>query len=592
MSRAAVGGAVVRRERIGWAVAAAVLLAALLVAWAPLASPHALSGAGVLQDRVRAEAIHAAVEGGDLLPAWLPDLYLRHGAPLPLFYAPLGYFLVEMLRQATGEVELAWKLAWLVLWVAAASGGAAFARNAFGAAAALPGAAAYVLAPYFLVDAYVRAGIAELAGLALLPWAFAGLVGRGRRWQIVGVLAVAALPLTHNLTALIALPALLLLALLGPREQRRQGLARIVAGLALSLFFWLPALIEKEHLWAEESLTTGFFEFERHLLRPERLLPGREAVAFTGGPHERHPMRFGELLWLGLLAAPWLARRLERAPRRRALLLAIGGVAALFFTTTWSGPLWRSLPLLPFVQFPFRFFLLATALAAPLVGLAVTRAPSPLRPWTAALVTALALLSARPLLEPRYLFVERATGTPRPVAADHLPGAATDPELLPVAGFVTLERLRVSTWTGSAGHDFLPRTVEWLPTAPASAAAVSLSPEIEVLAARWTYPGVEAEVRVASPGELALGQFHFPGWRVEVDGAPRPVAAEPGRGRLLVRLELGDRRVVARFGATPLRRVAGTVSLLAALALAALPLARRRRRGRTGGPVLASPGRE
>lgn len=584
--------ALLRSERLGWTVAALALLAALAVAWAPLASPHTLSGAGVLQDRVRAEAIHAAVEGGDLLPAWLPDLYLRHGAPLPLFYAPLGYFLVEMLRQATGEVELAWKLAWLVLWVAAASGGAAFARNAFGAAAALPGAAAYVLAPYFLVDAYVRAGIAELAGLALLPWAFAGLVGRGRRWQIVGVLAVAALPLTHNLTALIALPALLLLALLGPPEQRRQGLAQIVAGLALSLFFWLPALVEKDHLWAEESLTTGFFEFERHLLRAERLLPGREAVAFTVGPHERRPMRFGELLWLGLLASPWLARRLEPAQRRRALLLAAGALGSLFFTTNWSGALWRSLPLLRFVQFPFRFFLLATALAAPLVGLAVARAPARLRPWGAALIAALALLLARPLLEPRYLFVERATGELRPVAADGLADAAAGRELLAVAEFVTLERLRVSPWTGSAGHDFLPRAVERLPTAPAPAAAESLAPGVEVVAARWTYPGVEAEVRVASAGELALSQFHFPGWRVEVDGDPRPVAAEPARGRLLVRLEPGDRRVVARFGTTPLRRAAGAGSLLAALTLAVLPLARQRWRGGAGGPVLASSGRE
>lgn len=575
--------AVERPERLGWAVATVVLLAALVVAWAPLASPYALSGAGALQDRVRAEAIHAAVEGGDLLPAWLPDLYLRHGAPLPLFYAPLGYLLVELLRQITGEAELAWKLAWLLLWTAGASGAAALARNAFGAAAALPAAAAYALAPYFLVDAYVRAGIAELAGLALLPWALAGIVGRERRWQLVGALAVAALPLTHNLTALLALPALLLLALLGPGKERWRSVARIVAGLALSLFFWLPALIEKDSLWAEESLTTGFFDFERHLLRPERLLPGREAVAFTVGPDERRPMRFGELLWLGLITAPWIARRLEPAPRRRALLLAGGALAALFFTSTWSGVLWRGLPLLPYVQFPFRFFLLATALAAPLVGLGVARTPARLRPWAAALVAALALLLARPLLEPRYLFVEPATGTPRPVVAAGLAAAAADREILPVADFVTVERLRVSTWTGSAGHDFLPRTVERLPAEPASAAAEGLSPGVEVLAARWTYAGVEAEVRVARAGELALGQFHFPGWRVEVDGEPRPVAAEPGRGRLLVRLEPGDRRVVARFGATPLRRAAGAVSLFAALAVVAFPFARRRwREGAAG----------
>lgn len=550
------------RRLLPWVALAAVLVAA----WLPLAVPETIAGQSAMSDRIRSEAIHAAVTGGDLAPAWLPDLYDRHGTPLPSFYSPLSYAVVELLRRFTGELEPAFRLGYLCFWIVGAAGAAQAARRRFGSGAALPAAAAFALAPYTLVDAYVRCGIAEFAALALLPWALAALASTGGLALAGTALSVALLVLTHNVTALVAVPVLALLALLGAPDLRRQGLAGIALGVALSAFFWLPALIETQWLWSESSLTTGFFDYRRHFVPARDLLPGRTSLQFTIGPATGLPFRLGELLLLSAVAAVSLAAVRRLRDRRAALVLGAGALTALALTSTLSEPIWRTLPLMHFVQFPFRFFLFATVLAAPLVGWLVVQAPARWRALLAALVMALALWIAQPWITARYFFIDRRTEVPIPVLAGELERARRDPRFHPAAQWVTLDRVRSNHWSGSAGSEFLPSTVTELPAAPAGTApldaAEALGEGIRVRSSAWTYPGVEAEVEVRRAGEIALHQFWFPGWRATVDGAPREVRAEPGRGRILVALEPGDRLVRARFGPTPLRRAAGAASLL------------------------------
>jgi len=564
------------------ALPAAALVAALVTALLPLAVPETVAGHSAMSDRVRAVAFQAAAAAGDRFPAWLPDLYLRHGSPLPSFYAPLGYWLVEALRAATGGVELAFKLAYGAVWLVGAAGAAHAARRRFGEGAAVPAAAAFALAPYTLVDVYVRAGLAETTALAIVPWVLAAMARPGRAAAAGGAVAVAALALAHNLTALMAVAALAVLALCSRREARAHGLRLLAWGLALSLFFWLPALLEARHLWSERSLTTGFFDYSRHFVAPWNLLPGRTSLSFTIGPSARLPFRFGELLLAGAAAAALLAARRGAAARSEAGGLAAAAAVALLLTTSLAAPLWRTLPLIHYVQFPFRFFLLATVFAAPLVGYAVSRVPERRRALAAAAAVALALVVARPWLEARYFRVDLPTGQAIPLLPGELERARSDPRLSSVESYVTLARMRVSPWNGTAGDEFLPRTVTALPEPvggrDAPPAAVAAGDGVSVRASGWGYPEVWAELAATAPGEIVLHQFWFPGWRVEVDGVARAARPEPGRGRIVVAVRPGDRELRARFGPTPLRRAAQAASGVAALALVAWTLAPWRRR--------------
>jgi len=541
------------------------LVAVALAAWTPYLVPQAICGASAMADWIRGEAIHAAVEHGDLLPAWLPDLYLRRGSPLPSFYSPFSYLVAELIRQVTAAPGATWKLAHVLFWIVGMTGAGVLGRVAWGWGGGVAAAAAFALSPYLLVDAYANTGLAEFAAMCLVPWALAAVLAEGRGWAVVGAVVVALLPLTHNLTALQAVPVVLVVAALEGGEARRRGFRMIGCGLLLSAFFWLPVLVEKRLLWSDESLTTGYFTFENHFVKPLDLLPGRAVVQLAIAPDASMPLRVGELFWGALLALPLLG--LGRRPareRRRAWTFAGLALAALLLSTSLAAPIWRHLPLIAFFQFPFRLLLVATVLMAPLVGLVVASQRSRLRPWLGAGVAALALVLARPQLSPRYLFIDPAREILHSVPRDGIDRAEAA-GWLPPDRFVTLERMRRSTWNATASNEFLPRTVTRIPMNIPSEAASRLSGDLDVLASAWGYPEVRAEVRVRATGELLLEQFAFPGWRVEVDGVERSTRIEPDHGRMVVPLEPGDRSVVARYGWTALRRSAAAASALFAV---------------------------
>jgi len=576
--------------RTGW-IPVAALAGALAAAALPLATPRTIAGQSSLIELVRIQAFHAAVSAGDLWPVWLPDLYVRHGSPLPLFYAPLAYLPVELARAAGLGATAAIHLAFVLLWGGATAGAAWAARAWFGPGAGAAAGIAYALSPYFVADVYVRGGLAEVAALAVLPWAFGALLRPGKRAFVTGALAVAALVLSHNISALVGVPLLGATALAVGGELRRRGVLMVALGVALSAFFWWPALRGKDLVQAEESLTAGHFDYRRHFLRPERLLPGRTAATLLSPVGPRRPVRVGELVWLGLLAAPFAGRGASAALRRRAGFLAAAAVFALAMTTSISAPLWEALPLLRFVQFPFRWLLFVTLFASLLVGLVARRLPPGSRDLLVAAAAAVALLLVYPLLVPRYAFVDRSTLRPTYADASRLEQAAANEALAPPEEAFTIEALRARLVTGTSAHDFKPRGVDPRRLA-ATGAAEPLAPGLEVLEADWGYPVVRAKVRVDAPAPLALHQFDFPGWRVEVDGVRRPHRTEPDRGRIVVDLAPGDREVVARFGWTPERAGAAAVSAATALGLVIwLALGLRRRPDEAArGPIDAATG--
>jgi len=555
------------------ALPVATLLMAMATAMLPLVTPApgiGMGGHSSLIELVRVQAIHLAVAGGDLVPRWLPDFYARHGSPLPIFYAPLAYLPVELMRGAGLGATAAIQATFALLWVLAAAGSAWAARRWFGAGAGIAAAAACCLSPWFAADVYVRSGLAEVAGFALLPWLL-GAVVRPGRWALVGgALAMAALVLAHNITALFAAGAVALVALAGPRAVRRHAAVAASLGILLSAPFWLSALARTGDVQARESLTGGDRDFRGHFIAPSALLPGRTAVVLPSAVGPDRPVRFGEVLWIALLAAPLAARRARAAEPERAGRVALLGVmtlAAMTMATPITRPLWEHLPGLAWVQFPFRWLLPATVGAALLAGAAVTALPLRWRPHASALAVAVALLLVRPLLEPRAVLIDRSSGAPVWVERGRVGATATDPRLVAPEFYFDAETIRRLPISGTSSDDFLPKAVSGDVPAPGPAAepAGAAEPDrggVEVVDSGWGYPSVFAEVRVERPAALALHQFDFPGWRVEVDGVQRSHRTEPVHGRIVVDLEPGDRRVVARFGATRIDYVGRAMALL------------------------------
>ncbi len=552
----------------------AVLLIALVAAWPELAQPGLLNTRGggdspfLLQ---RLEQLETAVFDGHFPVRWMPDANYGYGYPFYNFYAPLSIYITFLFRLLGFSFVRAIHLSHLLGYIVAAWGTFALVRRWFrNDWAGLLAAAAYTVAPFHLVNVYVRGdSLAEFWAMAFYPLvilAADGLIGGGRRQVALFALAYAALILSHNISAMIFSPFLLLYLLLRVLPQRTQRAQRdrswqlspvwklglgLLLAFALAAWFFVPALAEQS-LAQLGTVTSGYFHYSNHFLGTAELPLTQSTFFVDYGVVNREAFRMGlvqtAVLIPGLLAVLWLGWR------RQALLIpALFIVATLavstFMLTPLSDLLWQHLPLLAFTQFPWRFLSVQAFGGALAVGALALVLPKP--QWWAPPLIALLLVSSLGQLKTDSL---------------HL----TDAD-------VTAESLAQYEWfTGNIGttisFEYLPPTVQprpytssWLNTGErwtvTPLAGALHAAELEE--ARATYQ--QWMVETATPSTLIFPTLHWPGWQAQVDG--ESVALRPSAGSGLIELDVpaGRHQVALRLGRTPVRWGAELASLLAVL---------------------------
>src|SRR5512143_2344936 len=207
----------------------------------------------------RTVALDRALSSGLLYPRWFPDLAYGYGFPFFNYREPLGYYLIEFVYRLGASFPLALNLVLAGSLIASGLTMNLWVSDIFDRPAGFVAAMVYLAAPYTVIDALTRSNLPESIALALMPlslWAFRRLLRHGGRKYFAGaVLSLAALLLTHNISSLIFAPMLIVyIVVLGiaysSKEQRitRYSLLitlfAFVLALALTAFFWLPALAE------------------------------------------------------------------------------------------------------------------------------------------------------------------------------------------------------------------------------------------------------------------------------------------------------------------------------------------------------------
>ncbi|MFW6070347.1 MAG: 6-pyruvoyl-tetrahydropterin synthase-related protein [bacterium] len=567
-------------------LAPALLVAVVLFAAWPLLGADGLlntRGGGdspFLLQRVQ-QLVHA-LQDGHFPARWMPDAAYGYGYPFFNYYAPLSIYVAAGFRFLGATYVHAIQLAQLLGFIVAAWACFRLALRWFeNEWAALVAATAYTLAPFHLVNVYVRGdSLAEFWAMALYPlvllavdWLYRQARAGRRPWSQVGALALsyAALVLSHNISALIFSPFVLLyVLLLGWREKARDRRVPLLAGLglalglALSAWFWLPALAETD-LVQTGPVTQGYFHFSNHFRGADLVQP---SLLFDYGVEGGRAFRMGLaqalLAAAGVVALLWrLARGAHEGPFRLRAGFALFTLAlATFMITPLSGFLWERLPLLPYVQFPWRF-LSVQALAAGLAAGALALLPrrETHRRWLALGAVGLLLLAATPGLPADYLLLADAD--------------------------VTSERLAQYEWfTGNVGStvraEYLPATVQprpytspWLNEGRRDQGRV-LDGEAQMQLAERRATRQTWQVTVDSDrATLSFPTLYWPGWQALVDGEPASPAPAGNAGLIALDLPAGAHTVVLRLGHTPVRLLAETLSVLAtfvALALVAPPV--------------------
>ena len=521
---------------------------------------------------VRLDQLVANLQAGVFPVRWMPQAAYGLGYPFFNFYASLPIYLAAALKLAGVGYIWAIKLAQALGFVLAAVAIYGFSSELrMARSASVLAAVAYSCAPFHVVNVYVRGdSLSEFYAFVFFPLILWGLLRLQKENSIRNgawvALSYAGLVLTHNISAVIFSPFVLLYALLLMAQHstgmsHRQGLwsraSNLLAlgtGLLLSAWFWLPALAEQGNVRLED-MTTGYLNYALHF-RGLDLVQSSLAFDYTIAA-DRQPFGMGliqtllALAGLAAVVAWWIRRRrVELHSAFLVLLLA----TSTFMITPLSRPLWDHLPLLPLVQFPWRFLSLQ-ALATSLLTACLVREG---RRWDTLLAPLLGLtlvMSAVLKLQPEPLLIEEAD--------------------------ITAERLMLYEYfTANVGTtirtDYLPSQVDPRPYTSevllqggGKVAPLTLDGQIALADLEAQGPTSERwAIDVISPEcLLAFHTYYYPGWQARVDGQPAEIEALPGLGYIGLRLAQGRHEVRLSLGRTRVQRFAEILSAVTAILL-------------------------
>ncbi|MGC9400491.1 MAG: 6-pyruvoyl-tetrahydropterin synthase-related protein [Anaerolineae bacterium] len=578
------------RNRSHWLTLLALLLLGLFAAHPLLIDPRLPEAHDVRFHLYRLVQLDEMIREGVFYSRWAPDMAYGYGYPIFNYYAPAAYYVAELFCLLGFSYTVALRLTFALALVVTALATYAWLRDLLDPEAALVAAAAYTAAPYMMILLLYRGALAELFALALLPavlWATHRFLVHGRTVHgVLGTGLYALLILTHNITAMLATAVLVgyglslvltlwLRNLESARKQAglvlRRSLFILGLGLGLSCFFWLPALAERDLVHIYQLYLPTALRFDTNFVALPVIfglpVPADPRLVYQTRPMSR--LHLG-VVGLAVLALPGIWRLRRRLVQRTVLFLALtGAVSAMLMSLPLSSPLWEHLPLLPFIQFPWRFLGVGSFFLAILAGAAlyVWRDLLPDRVVARALMPLLVLVLT--LYVTPWQYMRRYP---------------------PMGALTMLESARFERQTGSLGTttmgEFLPVTVRALPEEDSPALVsgerldvTSLPAGAEVLHA--AYGPTRYELLLQSPERFTavFHTFDFPGWRAEIDGEPASITPTDPHGLIGVEVPAGRHHLVVHFGTTPVRAWATAISAVAALSLLGATLVLRKRHG-------------
>lgn len=503
---------------------------------------------------------------GILYPRWAEWANWGYGEPRFIFYPPGSW----ILGAALGSV-LPWQIApGAFIWLALAGGGMAMwrlAREWLSPSEAAAGAVFFAVNPYNLVIVYYRSDFAELLAVALFPLlVFSTLRILREGWRALPFLALVfgAIWLCNAPAAVIATYALVLFMTVGTVLSRDirillSGGVATAAGFGLAAFYIVPAAWEQRWVQIAQAVSAE--------LRPERNF----IFAQVGDPEfilfnwKVSSVALGVMLIAGILAV--LVARRRREFRDLWWMLLMLAVASSFMMFSPSEIFWRFLPKLQFVQFPWRWL---DALSVPFAFFAASALARSRRQWIVWVVI-LASLAAAATAMARNAWWDSDDAT---TLADWVQSGfgyeGTD-EYAPVG----CDRYQLAGVTADSEEPPEQPIAEFARVDPESSEIVPLS-VMSVRVEKWTAQRRIFSTSGAAPEDLEVRLANYPAWEARIDGKETAIQSSTHNGQVVLAVPSGAHRIDLTFRRTADRTIGFIISVLSALGLGMVWLAKRR----------------
>jgi hypothetical protein len=491
---------------------------------------------------------------GNILPRWAEWSNWGLGEPRFIFYPPaswiFGAALGSMLpwRVVPGTlIFVAVVIAGMTMWT--------LARTWLVSTQAYVAAVLFAANPYHLVMIYYRSDFAELLASALFPLMVLGALGvirnDGRRIPLLAIV-LGGIWLLNAPAAVVTMYALVLLLVVGCVLRRSlrpliYGAIALAGGLGLAAFYILPAAWEQR--WVQiANAVGGRFTAERNLLFAQiynAKRPGIQAFNWKVSG-----------VAVGVIVATAIAiffsrRYIKQWPELWWLLLALA-CASSFLMLPPSAFLWRHLPKLRFLQFPWRWLMPLDFALAFLVAAAISRIRAI---WV--LIAMLGLvLAAAAIVRDTHWESQSVPFVAEEIRSGH--GYRGIAEFTPLNAHL--------------GEQYVER-----PLITTSDPTASSSERLQLHLDEWTAERRVFSAHTTDAVTLLVHLLNYPAWEVRVDGLTTLTGSDPDTGQIIVPLEKGSHHVEVRFRRTWDRTAGGLISVLSVVALVLATLYMRRR---------------
>lgn len=492
-----------------------------------------------------------ALRQGQFPPRFAPTFWNGYGYPVFNFYYPLLNILGAPLVLVGIHPEIALKfwvsISWLMLWIGVGLFAWQLTKQR---SAALLAVVLFALSPYFYTVVYVRGAYGELLAITAFTWLLYVLerqTQHSEHSQSVSpsvVISGALLLLAHNIYASVLFPFAGLYALLRRKSTTpTTTFAEFTLSFGLAAFFWIPMLLEKKYIVLDDQVVNFF---QDHFLQFSQLT--NSTVSFgvsTSGAGDTMSLGIGwASIGVGIAAIlylfqtkPWNWNAASTQTRKIILpfVVVIGCVGLVLPASLF---IWKTIFILPYFQFPWRF-LGPLTLSVALLGSLV---------WASNKKVLQAILAVGILVHALYL------------------PTWYWPQFSHFAPEYFFNYFQTSTVYDEAKAKTF--TVEPGTLSPSSP-AISGSGTIENLKWRGTYRTYI--IKASDVVTITEPTMYFPGWKVRANGSEvalitqetSPSVAREYKGQVAYTLPAGEWQIHSQMTQqTPPRLVGNTITLL------------------------------
>lgn len=325
-----------------------------------------------------------ALREGQFPPRWGPNLLNGYGYPVFNYNYPLANIASLPFSLIKMEYELIFKILVITSFAFGIFGLNKWLRL-LGVKSSLArgiGLSAYLLNPYIINLIYFRGGIGEIMAVNLLVWLlFIAEEIKQHKFSLansksllLSSIIIISFLLSHNVLALFGSGVILLYALLRglSKTDWLQLLKIFGVGVVGSLWFWLPALVEKQYTVLDGSPLSNMYLEHFPTLSQLIFSPLGFGQSYST-PVDSLSFNVGTFGVVGLLLFLVIVV-VEHVKKKRQLgkvvsILATNILICILFELDITAFLWRLVPLSNYIQFPWRLSAFIAIFSATMLGL-------------------------------------------------------------------------------------------------------------------------------------------------------------------------------------------------------------------------------